>query len=83
MPGPNPANICIGLADKLSKTRKLRELTQDALAHKAGISTQLVSMLERGQVKDPHIGAMIALARVLGVSVESLCEHQDGERPLC
>jgi len=83
MPGPNPTNICHGLARELSKARKRCELTQDTLAHQAHISTQLVSMLERGQVKDPHVGAIVALSRVLGVSVEALCGLEDGERPLC
>jgi len=83
MPRPNPMNICLGLARELSKARKQSELTQDSLAHKANISTQLVSMLERGQVKDPHVGAIVALARVLGVSVESLCGFTEEDKPLC
>ena len=83
MPGPNPINICIGIADELSKARKHRGLTQDVLGHKAHISPQLVSMIERGEVKDPHISALAALARALGVSVDSLCRAGANDVDLC
>ncbi len=83
MPGPNPINICIGIADELSKARKISGLTQDALGHKAHISPQLVSMIERGQVKDPHVSALAALARALGVSVDSLCRASVSDGEIC
>ena len=83
MPGPNAVNICIGIADQLSKARKHRGLTQDALGHKAHVSPQLVSMIERGQVKDPHVSALAALARALGVSVDSLCRAEAGDVEIC
>ena len=83
MPGPNAVNICIGIAGELSKARKTRGLTQDALGHKAHVSPQLVSMIERGQVKDPHVSALAALARALGVSMDSLCRAGASEVEIC
>ena len=83
MPGPNPINLCLGIADELSKARKHRGLTQDVLGHKAHVSPQLVSMIERGEVKDPHVSALAALARALGVSVDSLCGSVSHDVDIC
>ena len=72
MPGPNIANQVCGLGARIKMTRQAVKMTQDVLAHQAKISTQLVSMLERGEVLDPHISCLVALARTLGVSTDYL-----------
>ena len=51
--------------------RIARGLSQRALADAAGITRQAVSAIERGRVV-PGVGIALALARVLGTSVEEL-----------
>jgi putative molybdopterin biosynthesis protein len=51
--------------------RTARGLSQRALAEAAGITRQAVSAVEAGRMQ-PSVGIALALARVLGVSVEEL-----------
>ncbi len=55
----------------LERVRAARGLSQRALAQAAGITRQAVSAIENGRVQ-PSVGIALALARVLGVSVEEL-----------
>ena len=59
------------VASRLTGVRTARGLTQTALAHAAGITRQAIGAIERGRVQ-PSVGIALALARVLGVSVEEL-----------
>ena len=64
-----------GLAEKFTdnlRTERLRKkLSQEALAHKAGLSVSYISMLERGQRTSP-LDTLEILAKALGVSAVSL-----------
>ncbi|MBK9519776.1 MAG: helix-turn-helix transcriptional regulator [Anaeromyxobacter sp.] len=64
-----------GLAEKFTdnlRTERLRKkLSQEALAHKAGLSVSYISMLERGQ-RTPPLDTLEILAKALGVSAVSL-----------
>jgi transcriptional regulator with XRE-family HTH domain len=56
------------------KIRELREaaaLTQEDLAHQAGISTSTLSRIERGNFQ-PRMDTLGKLAQALGVSVAEL-----------
>jgi len=63
------------LADKfavnLKSERLRRRLSQEALAHKAGLSVSYISMLERGQ-RAPPLDTLESLARALAVSPVTL-----------
>ncbi|HTZ53944.1 MAG TPA: substrate-binding domain-containing protein [Candidatus Acidoferrum sp.] len=59
------------VASGLERARTARGLSQRALAQGAGVTRQAVSAIERGKVQ-PSVGIALALARVLGTSVEEL-----------
>jgi putative molybdopterin biosynthesis protein len=59
------------VASSLERVRTARGITQRVLAEAAGITRQAVSAIENGRVQ-PSVGIALALARVLGTSVEEL-----------
>ena len=62
-------------AERLVAERKKKKLTQSELAEKAKISAQTVSYYEKG-TKRPTLENAIAIADVLGVSIEYLCGNE-------
>lgn len=62
-------------AERLITERKRKKLTQSELAEKAKISAQTVSYYEKG-TKRPTLENAIAIADVLGVSIEYLCGNE-------
>lgn len=60
------------LATNIKAARASKKLTQKQLADLAGVSHQYVKELETSE-KSPRI-ALVDIARVLGVSVESLLQ---------
>jgi transcriptional regulator with XRE-family HTH domain len=64
-----------GLADKfaanLKSERMRKKLSQESLAHKAGLSVSYISMLERGQ-RTPPLDTLETLAKALSISAVSL-----------
>jgi len=58
-----------------SEVRKLRflngEMTQEELATRVGVSRQTIIAIEKGKY-NPSVGLAIRIARVFGVSVESI-----------
>jgi transcriptional regulator with XRE-family HTH domain len=58
------------IAANLRTLRKLREMPQQELAEKVGISPRTLARLEHGEVGDPGIGQVRALAQCLGVTVD-------------
>ena len=59
------------VACSLGRTRLARGLSQKALAQAAGVTRQAIGAIENGRVQ-PSVGIALALAGVLGVSVEQL-----------
>jgi len=60
----------------LRRARRERELSQDALALRAGIGAKHVSELERGN-KDPRLATFLRLAAGLGLSgTELMALHE-------
>jgi transcriptional regulator with XRE-family HTH domain len=51
----------------LKRWRTKRELTQEALAHEAGITTSYASQIERG-MKSPTLTVILRLCRALNCS---------------
>jgi transcriptional regulator with XRE-family HTH domain len=60
------------LAGRVKQLREAAGLSQQALAQAAGLSISVVTQLEQGVKADPRISTVAALARALGVSVDSL-----------
>lgn len=56
----------------LAKLRKERRLTQEGLARKANISYHTLIKLESGRIKNPTIGTIIKLTKVLSVDINEL-----------
>ena len=60
------------LADLVRAQRKVLGLSQEAIAHRADLSLNLVNKIERGVITDPHISTLVALADALEVPVSDL-----------
>jgi transcriptional regulator with XRE-family HTH domain len=63
------------LGKRIKQLRKLRRLSQEDLAEKAGISAQYVSNIERGK-ENPTLDLLFGLADSLKVSLALLCDFQ-------
>jgi transcriptional regulator with XRE-family HTH domain len=55
--------------------RKERNLSQEEVAHRAGVSLRTYNALERGEALDPHYSTLRSIADALGVSVATLAEE--------
>jgi transcriptional regulator with XRE-family HTH domain len=64
-----------GIGMRLQRVRELRGLRQRELSLAAGQSGNAVNRIESGDVADPGVTAISALARVLQCSVEALTEN--------
>ena len=67
------------LLNRLRVARAERELSQEQLAHAAGVSRQTISSIETGQYC-PSALLAFQLARVLAVGVEELFQLEEGTR---
>ena len=64
------------LGDRIRMHRARLRLSQSALGRKVGLSTNGVSLIERGAV-DPRASVIKAIADVLGVSTDYLLGHKE------
>lgn len=48
-------------------------LTQDELSVKAGLSEHTIAVLESGQVQDPRVSTLMAIADALGFRLNYIC----------
>lgn len=71
--------IDVALKDRLRELRLGGELTQEQLAHAAGLTLTSVRKVESGEVTDPRWSTMRALARALRASLDDLAAAD--ERP--
>jgi transcriptional regulator with XRE-family HTH domain len=69
---PQPA-----LGKAIRQLRDKRGLTQEALAHAAGVTVGHLSMIERGH-SNPTWGTVEGISRALGVSISELAALADG-----
>lgn len=60
------------LADRLRRLRLAAGMSQAQLAERSGLSLRAVTDLEQGLRTDPRASTVQALARALGVTMESL-----------
>lgn len=61
------ASLADKFAGNLKTERMRRKLSQEALAHKAGLSVSYISMLERGQ-RTPPLETLEQLAKALSIN---------------
>lgn len=67
------------LGDELRKARQAREMTQEELGFKAGISRNYVSLLELNQ-KSPTVHTLMKICDVLGISAGKLLLKVESRR---
>lgn len=61
------------LGDEIRKVRLAKELSQEQLAFKAGISRNYVSLLELNQ-KSPTVDVLLRIAQALGIRASGLID---------
>jgi putative transcriptional regulator len=66
------------LANRLREVREQREMTQEALARRVGVTRQTIIAVEKGKF-GPSVTLALQLARVLGTTVEHLFWLNDQE----
>lgn len=68
---PSKEEVAAVFGAVLRRTRRVRGVTQEQLAAAGGVSSQFVSMLERG-VNQPSLHTVVMMARGLGVDPRDL-----------
>jgi len=67
------------LGDELRKARLSAELTQEALAHRAGVSRNYISLLELDQ-KSPTVETLLAICKAMKVSAGEMIKRVERKR---
>lgn len=65
------------IAKNLKILRERSGVSQEHLASKTGLTRQAISLIERGQVPDPRIETVLALADYFNCTVEELVGDGD------
>lgn len=60
-------------ARSLQRRRRAQGLSQEELAHRAGLSTSYISLLETRR-RQPTLSVMVGLARELGISLTAMAQ---------
>ena len=73
----------LALGKKIRVIRREQQLTLQVVAMRTGLSTSMISMIERAQTS-PSVGSLVAISSALGVTVSDLFdfEHDDGGDPV-
>jgi transcriptional regulator with XRE-family HTH domain len=69
--------LTIGERIKIARIR--RRITQVQLAKSIGISKNSLSQIESGETMDPRVSTLMALADVLGLSMDYLAGRKEDE----
>ena len=64
---------------RIQEIRKARELSQEEVAERVGISAQYVSNIERGK-ENPTLDMLFSLADALKVGLADLCDYESVEK---
>lgn len=57
---------------RVKEIRKQRNMTQEELERKSGISRQTISAIENDKVSDVKVGTLLAIANALETTVDCL-----------
>jgi transcriptional regulator with XRE-family HTH domain len=72
----------VALGIRITQLRELRKLSLGTLAENAGgIANSYLSKLERGEVENPGLRTLSAIAQALGVTVADLLKPAESRRP--
>jgi len=66
----------VDIGSRIRAARRAAGLTQEEVARRAGLTLKAVGEMERGDVRDPHISSLGAIARALEVPVEDLVKEE-------
>ncbi|NLW92469.1 MAG: helix-turn-helix transcriptional regulator [Syntrophomonadaceae bacterium] len=64
------------MKNRLRELRELKNLTQEDIANRVGVSRQTIISLEKGKY-NPSILLAFKLARIFGLPVEEIFIHQE------
>ena len=67
----------VSLGERVQLLRQRRELTQQELADQAEVSKMTIIRIEKGKVTNVQLKTLRAIAKVLGVAVETLLEESE------
>lgn len=70
----DPKTASRAFGKRMRHLRQGKGLTQDALAHRAGLHSSIVARLERG-AREPRLTTMMAVAQGLEISLSELLEE--------
>ena len=60
------------LGRRLAAARELRDLTQQELANRAGLTQATIARIEKGRKPGLRLDTIVAIAEALGVSLDAL-----------
>ena len=66
---------CMDIGARVKSKRKRAQLSQEALARRAGLSLNAIAQLEQGGRTDPHYSTLNKIANGLGISVSEILEE--------
>jgi putative transcriptional regulator len=66
------------MKNKIRELRVERQMTQEDLAEKIGVSRQTINAIEKGKF-DPSLPTAFKIARLFQQSIEELFEYQEEE----
>jgi transcriptional regulator with XRE-family HTH domain len=72
------AATLLAIGQRIRKTRSARSMTLQDLAAASGVSTPMLSLIERGRVA-PSIGSLIMIAEAFGMSMSDLIADDAAE----
>jgi transcriptional regulator with XRE-family HTH domain len=69
------------LGQRIREVRERQGMSQVALARALGASINAINMLEMGSTQAPHIDRLVAIADILGVSLDYLAGRTENPTP--
>ena len=71
----------MNIGKTIARIRKKRNISRKELAQKTGVPYQTLNNIEAGRVKEPGIVALVRIAQVLEVSLDTLILDKLSKRP--
>jgi len=68
------------LAQVIRQARKARKLEPVDVSSRSGIHVRTIERIEAGEIRNPSLPTLRAIARVLGCTVTELLERADGRK---
>jgi transcriptional regulator with XRE-family HTH domain len=70
----------VDIGRRIRDRRKALNLSQEALARRAGVSLNLINRVERGETRDPHYSTLASIAGALEVPIGELLEERQAPK---